>query len=75
MLKNKGEKIMKRYKKRGSGVLKRCPSTHKFIDVARSLTQARMLIKAYPKHYRPKIVSTPSYKVYPYHIACLKRAK
>jgi hypothetical protein len=66
---------MKRYKKRGSGVLKRCPKTHQLVDVAHDLTQARMIVKAYPKHYNPKIVSTPRYKIYPYHIACLKRAR
>lgn len=67
--------MTKRYKKTGRGVLKRCPSTHKLVDVARSLTQARMIVKAYPKSYNPKIVSTPSYKVFPYHIACLKRPR
>jgi hypothetical protein len=55
------------------GVLKKCPSTHKFIDVARNLTQARSIVKAYPKSCNPKIVSTPQYApAYPYHIATKK---
>jgi hypothetical protein len=62
-------------KKYGKGVLKRCPKGWYLVDVARSLTQARDIIKAYPKEYKPKIVATPQYApAFPYHIA-VKRGR
>lgn len=45
------------------------PKGHKLIAVARNLTQARSLIKSYPKDARAIIVSTKKNKVFPYHIA------
>lgn len=64
---------MAKRRKVGHGVLKRCPPTHYFVDVGRSLTQAREIIKAYPKESKPKIVRTPDYEPsFPYHIAVLK---
>lgn len=68
MRKRKSKK-KKVYKKR-KGVLKRCPKTHQLTDVARSLTQARSV--RFPKEYDQKIVHTPQYKVFPYHIATRK---
>ena len=58
----------------GKGVLKRLPKGYYFVDCARSLTQARDIVKAY-RGYSPKIVSTPSYKVFPYHIAVPKNRR
>jgi len=60
-------------RRKGHGTIGRCPNTHYFGDCARSLTQARSMKKYTPKEYDPKIVRTPKYKVFPYHIAVRKQ--
>jgi len=61
----------RKMRKKGHGTYAKCPKGYKLVNVAHSLTQARMIVKSYPKQYKPKIVRTPQYTVYPYHIACL----
>lgn len=69
----KKRKRSSKRRKVGYGTIGRCPRSHRLVDVARDLTQARQIKKSYPnKTYNTKIVRTPQYKVYPYHIAVLK---
>ena len=53
-------------------IYKKLPRGYYLYDVARNSKQAKALAKSYPKNMKPIIVATPSYKVFPYHIAIKK---
>ena len=62
--------------KRSVKILKHLPKGYEMYDVARSAKQARSLSRAYEVAvYSPKIIRTPKFKQFPYHIAVLKKPR
>ena len=69
--------LVKRKRKKAR-VYKKCPKTHKFYDPCRDLTQARWMVRNYPKDAHAIIVKTGESRgknkvVFPYHIAVRRK--
>jgi len=69
--------MVRKKKRTKARVYRKCPPTHKFYDVARTLTQARMIKNSYPSDAGAIIVKTGESRgknkdVFPYHIAVRK---